>query len=201
MREKKGFWELRDKQGRNTWAEEKYTSAQVLSSVGSFFPNLPRALAITFPPRCQVGSAGNLETSACFAQESQRNIWTGPMARPGLTQVLYQRTSALCKRPYPSTFYPTDPSWVDICAFCSRKDPLFQPRDGRSDHSHHIRPLHPSASSAFQLASIRVTKLHNSERSVKDKRYPPHLTSSVQSDQTYNSDKVWRASKSNTTLR
>ena len=99
-----------------------------------------------FPPRCRVGWAGNLETSACFARESQRNIWTGPMARPGLTQVLYQRTSALCKRPYPSTFYPTDPSWVDICAFCSRKDPLFQPRDGRSDHSHHVRPLHPSAS-------------------------------------------------------
>ena len=30
MREKKGIWELRDKQGRNTWSEEKYTTAQVL---------------------------------------------------------------------------------------------------------------------------------------------------------------------------
>ena len=37
MREKKGFWELRDKQGRNTWAEEKYTTAQVFPSGGTSF--------------------------------------------------------------------------------------------------------------------------------------------------------------------
>ena len=51
MREKKGFWELRDKQGRNTWAEEKYTSAQVLPTGGSFTPNVSSAkvaLAISF---------------------------------------------------------------------------------------------------------------------------------------------------------
>ena len=30
MREKKGWWEVRDKQGRNTWPEERYTREQVL---------------------------------------------------------------------------------------------------------------------------------------------------------------------------
>ena len=62
-----------------------------------------------FSPRCQVGWAGNLETSACFAQESQRNIWTGPMARPGLTQVLYQRTSCALHRGPDKWPYPPHP--------------------------------------------------------------------------------------------
>jgi len=33
MREKKGLWELRDKEGRNTWPDEKYTTAQVSGRV------------------------------------------------------------------------------------------------------------------------------------------------------------------------
>ena len=32
MREKKGWWEVRDKQGRNTWPEERYTREQVLTA-------------------------------------------------------------------------------------------------------------------------------------------------------------------------
>ena len=87
MREKKGIWELRDKQGRNTWSEEKYTTAQVLP-FGESLPSDGIAVAITFSPRCRVGSKGNLETSACIARQSLRNIWTGLMVRPGLTQVL-----------------------------------------------------------------------------------------------------------------
>ena len=103
MREKKGWWEVRDKQGRNTWPEERYTREQVLVAtmtvelkiMCSRCLNSPRGMIrqshtnkdfISYC-RCLAALADNSETSSCIAQQSLKTTWTGLMVHPGLIQV------------------------------------------------------------------------------------------------------------------
>ena len=92
MREKKGWWEVRDKQGRNTWPEERYTREQVLAAIMAAVLKIMcsrclNSLIVISYCRYLVALADNSETSSCIAQQSLKTTWTGLMVRPGLIQV------------------------------------------------------------------------------------------------------------------
>ena len=97
MREKKGWWEVRDKQGRNTWPEERYTREQVLTATMTVVLRIMCSRCLNslshtnkdFISYCRylVALADNSETSSCIAQQSLKTTWTGLMVRPGLIQV------------------------------------------------------------------------------------------------------------------
>ena len=97
MREKKGWWEVRDKQGRNTWPEERYTREQVLAATMTVVLRIMCSRCLNslshtdkdFISYCRylAALADNSETSSCIAQQSLKTTWTGLMVRPGLIQV------------------------------------------------------------------------------------------------------------------